>query len=358
MIRKHALPGDDIVALVSLVMTGVALLSLGSFPARAIELEVLGTPLTILFSGRMVVSLLLILLTSAGMDAMVRGVSGQDRLDLRFSLSFWILPGLVTLAAVTAVPRQFVSAGGWVGAMLFLGGLLTLVVVAECGTISIDQPYYRAARLGLNIATYGAAMALYTTLYGLQERSLISSTAIILITFPLALELLRSTEEQTANDWLYAGVIALVIGQASWPLNALGLRALHGGALLLLLFYTVTGIAQQSLAGRLNRRVVLEFVALGTVLAAFIGISAWQTALAGRTGIWPAPASEYPSQSEQIGPAMLPGDAAQPGDGTSIDLLWPAPPVEGLPEGRLPEGLAPEGLAPVPARPVEGLDKP
>ena len=75
--------------------------------------------------------------------------------------------------------------------------------------------------------------------------------------------------------------------------------------LLLLLFYTVTGIAQQSLAGRLNRRVVLEFVALGTVLAAFIGISAWQTALAGKTGIWPAPASEYPSQSEQIGYSNL-----------------------------------------------------
>ncbi len=392
MTRDRALPGDDIVALISLVMTGVALLSLGSFPTRALEFQVLDTPLSIVFSARWLVALCLILLTSAGMDTLVRNISGREQLDLRFSLSFWVLPSLVTLAAVSSLPRQFENTAGWAGTLLSLSALLAMVVVAECGTVDLDQPHYRLARLGLNIATYGAAMALYTSIYGLQERSLISSTAIILITFPLAIELLRRTEEQLASDWMYAGIIALVVGQVSWPLNAMGLRALHGGALLMLLFYTLTGITQQHLADRLEPRVVLEFVGLAAILAGLVGFSAWRSAEAGQAGQWPAPDSEYPGQFDPNQPVLRPGEGSEVQPALPEDLDWPAPPLESMPDsaegaplpgplvdpGALPaEGLlenrgddglgaegafgpggAPAGASPVPARPADRLDKP
>ncbi|MCE7937182.1 hypothetical protein DCC79_00135 [bacterium] len=274
--EPRAFPEDRIMLLVCLVMSGVVLSSAAVFPTRTIAFHVLGSPLGIDVSARWTLAGLLILLVAFGMDGLVRHISGHRRIDLRYSTTFWILPGLVTLAAATVVPRQFGSPSVWLGDIVLLGVLLSLVVVGECGTVRLDTPWYRTARLGLNIATYGAALALYAFIYSLQARSLISSTAVIVVTFPLALELLRSTEENLETTWLYAFVIAIVAGQVSWPLNALGLSALYGGALILLAFYTLTGLTQQHLAGRLNRSVAAEFGSVALVALAMIvaGIAA------------------------------------------------------------------------------------
>jgi hypothetical protein len=272
--RDWKLPGDTILTLVCLVMSGVALLSIGRFPERVFSTQVLGSALSIPIGVRGLSALLLIGLTALGMDSLVRRLVDDARLDLRYSTTFWVLPGLVTLAAIGLLPRQFGQGGSWVITLVLLSALLAVVVVAECGTVHLDRPYYRVARLGLNLATYAAAFALYASIYGAQWRSLISSTGIILVTFPLALELLRSTEAQLGTTWIYAGIIALVTGQISWPLNALGLRALYGGAFLLLVFYTLCGLCQQHLAGRLSRRVALEFLVLAAVFASLVAFSA------------------------------------------------------------------------------------
>jgi len=270
---EFRLPGDQILTLVCLVMSGAAFLSLSRFPEHIYSTEVLGSALSIPLGLRAGAALLLIGLTALGMDSLVRRVVGEEHLDLRFSSTFWVLPSLVTLAAVGLLPRQFGQGGAWVLTMVLLSALLGAVVVAECGTVHLDQPYYRVARLGLNLATYGAAFALYASIYGAQWRSLLSSTGIILVTFPLALELLRSSEAQWGTTWVYAAIIALVTGQISWPLNALGLRALYGGAFLLLVFYTLCGLCQQHLARRLSRRVALEFLILATAFGALVTFS-------------------------------------------------------------------------------------
>lgn len=267
---ERTTPNDQIMLLVCLVMAGVVLSSAAVFPGRSIEFHVLGSPLGIEFSARWLIAGLLIAMVAAGMDGLVRQISGHRRIDIRFSTTFWILPGLVTLAATTTVPQQFGNTGVWLGDVVLLGILLALVVAAECGTVRMDAAIYRTARLGLNIATYGAALALYAFIYSLQARSLISSTAIIVVTFPLALELLRSTEEELQVTWLYAAVIALVVGQISWPLNAIGLSSLYGGALILLAFYSFTGLTQQYLAGRLTRAVGVEFASVALVALALI----------------------------------------------------------------------------------------
>jgi hypothetical protein len=129
-----------------------------------------------------------------------------------------VLPGLVTFAAAIAVPAQFGNLRAWLVSLFLMTGLLTGVLVAEHGTAQLEGQRYRLARLGL-----------------------------------------------LGTTWLLAAVVALVLGELTWALNALGLSALAGGSLLLLVFYTFTGVAQQALAGRLNRRIVLEF---GAVAAA------------------------------------------------------------------------------------------
>jgi hypothetical protein len=271
---RHANAGRHIVILTSLVLAGVALSSLTTLPAWRVELDVLGSPLAVGASAEWLVAGLLVALTAIGVSDLVRDEIGHAHIDLRYTTTFWTLPCLVTLAAVAAVAQQASSdVASWLVSILLLGLLLAAVLAAEYGTIHLDAPHYRTARLGLNVATYGAAFALYATVYGLQVRSLLSATAVMLVTFPLALELLRGTEEQLGTTWLHAAIVALVCGQLTWALNRWGLSALAGGGLLLVVFYTLSGVTQQYQAGRLNRRVVLEFVAIGLVGLAIIAIS-------------------------------------------------------------------------------------
>jgi hypothetical protein len=256
---------DRISQVISLVMTGVALSSIATLPAWAVELNVLGSPLTIGFSLRWALAGLLVGVAALGTDAVIRTGRVPGTADWRFTATFWVLPGLVTFAAAIAVPAQFGNLRAWLVSLFLMTGLLTGVLVAEHGTAQLEGQRYRLARLGLNLATYLAAFALYATIYGMQQRSLLSASLVALVTFPLALELLRLTEHELGTTWLLAAVVALVLGELTWALNALGLSALAGGSLLLLVFYTFTGVAQQALAGRLNRRIVLEF---GAVAAA------------------------------------------------------------------------------------------
>lgn len=267
MERSPISTGDRVIVLICIVMSGTILLALTRFPTVERELMVLGTPLGLSVNGRGILGILLVALTAAGTDTIIRAVDGRPHIDLRYTATFWILPCLVTIAAATASARLFGSPAAWLVSLVMLGGLLTLVVDAEHRTIDLEGPYYRRARLGLNIATYGAALALYATIYGLQVRSLISAPLVMLVTFPLALELLRSTEEAYRQSWLHAGVVALVLGELTWALNAWGLSALAGGGVLLIAFYCLSGIAQQHLAGRLRRRVVVEYLS-----TAFIGL--------------------------------------------------------------------------------------
>lgn len=271
-------PGDRSVVLISLVLTGVVVASLPTIPPLALALNVLGSPLGLAVDGRWLIGGLVVALTAVGMDAIVRLESGDDDLDTRFVATFWILPCLVGLAAALAVPRLHGQGDDWVtkwvASVILLGALLTIVVAAERHTIRLDDPHYRSARLGLNFATYSAALALYAAIHGLHFRSLVSVPAVMLVTFPLALELLRSSEEELSNTWVHAGGVALILGELTWALNLQGLSALRGGGILLIAFYAFSGVAQQHLAGRLTRRVTLEYASTAAVGLALVALSA------------------------------------------------------------------------------------
>jgi len=271
-------PRDRIGLVVSLVLTGVVLSSVTALPAWRFEVPVLGSPLGIGLPSQALMALLIVGLTAAGVDALVRAVPGRGRVHVRYTATFWILPCLVALAAALAVPSQIGRPAAWFASLALLGLLFTAVVQAEVASVRPEGAHYRAARVVLNIATYAAAFALYATIYRLQARSLISATAVLAGTFPLAIELLRGGEEELQTTGLYAGVIALVTAELTWAVNAWGLSGLSGGTLLLVAFYTLSGIAQQHVAGRLNRRVLTEFatIALIGLAAVWLG-SPWLT---------------------------------------------------------------------------------
>jgi len=112
------------------------------------------------------------------------------------------------------------------------------------------------------------AFALYVTIYGTKARSLLTATAITIVSTLIALELLRGVEARVARHWLYAGVCGLILGEITWGLNYWTVPGLVGGVFLLLAFYASTGLVQNYLSGSLNRRIAAEFglvTALGLV---------------------------------------------------------------------------------------------
>jgi hypothetical protein len=55
------------------------------------------------------------------------------------------------------------------------------------------------------------------------------------------------------------------LGEVAWALNHLSLSGTAGGLFLLLVFYVITGLARQHLAGRLPRRVIAEFTIVSII---------------------------------------------------------------------------------------------
>jgi hypothetical protein len=184
--------------------------------------------------------------------------------------TFWILPGLVTVAAAAVVPPLFANKVLWLIGLGLTYLSLALVLMAEYHVVDPADPLYGRSRVALNLFTYVAAFVLYAAIYVTRTRSLLSSTAVVVVSIPLAIELLRGTEEGMPRAWTYALVIGLIMGQVTWALNYWGMSGLMGGIWLLMVFYVSTGVVQQHLLGRLSRRVAVEYGLVALVALALV----------------------------------------------------------------------------------------
>lgn len=270
------LPYERLSLLISLVLLGLVLVSFIELPLATLSWVALGSPLSVTLSGSSLMVGLLVALTCAGVEGIVRAHPNIEAARVRYTFTFWPLPALVTLAGAALLPRLFPHRLLWLGGLAVMGLFLAMVIVGEHLTLDPDDPRSRWARLGLNLMTYGAALALYAVIYATRTRSLLSATAVLLASIPLALELLRGTVGQMGRTWLYALVVGLIMGEATWVLNYWVIGTLTGGALLLLTFYLAAGLAQQHLLGRLTRRVLLEFVLTALVgMGLILGFTPW-----------------------------------------------------------------------------------
>jgi hypothetical protein len=256
----------------SLVLLGLALSMLVSLPSRVLTLVVLGSELTVPFSGAMQFSLILAAMVCAGVDAIVRSHPRLHDHSIAYTVTFWVLPSLITVASL-ALLSVLPWWGYQIGLIGLTGALLALVIVSQYRSLDAADPHFQGARLMLNAVSYIAALVLFSILYGTRQRSVISATGVLVAAGMLALELLRSFEGRPRRTWFYAALTGLMMGELTWALNYNSLDARLGGTVLLLTFYTLTGLMQQHFWGRLTRRTVLEYgvvCALGaTIITAF-----------------------------------------------------------------------------------------
>ena len=184
----------------------------------------------------------------------------------RYTATAWTLPALATLTAFLFLRLPVFSSGVGTGLGLAVAGaLLAFIIVAQYCTLDPSDPAYRPAGMALSLVIYLLALGLYAAIYAPKVRSLLSATAVAVVTVVLALEVLRREGVEARRLAIYAGITGLILGQITWALNYWVVNALAGGAILLLGFYLLTGLAQNHLSGQLSRRVVAEFGAVATV---------------------------------------------------------------------------------------------
>jgi len=249
---------DKLSVSVSLILVGLALSRVVELPAGKgpvfLSLTVLGSPLRLELSKAWLVAPLLAGLACAGTDSILR----SHPLSRGSTFAFWILPGLATLLAAIFLPWA-PAWPYWLGGLALTGLFLPLVVVAEYHTVDPSDPRYNLARLGLNVAAYLIALVLFALIYRTRTRALLSATATLAGSGLLALELLRGTQQSLRRTGLHALIVGLIMGEVVWALNYWRMGSATAAMFLLLTFYVLTGLSQQAILGRFNRRVLLEF---------------------------------------------------------------------------------------------------
>lgn len=254
------LPLEQLSLVVGMNVLGLTLSILLVLPERVYQFAFLGSQASIVVSGPLLFAILLGVMTAAGVESIMRAHPRVHLSETQYTAILWILPCILVAGTAFILPVLADAAFFSFLAIAVAGIVLGLVVLGEYLTVDLQDPAYAFARLGLNLAVYLAALALFQAIYALKLRSILSAPMIGLAAGLLALELLRASEADVRRTWLYAAVIGLAVGEALWALNYWSVNALYGGVTLLLIFYLLTGFTQQYLFGRLNWRTVLEFI--------------------------------------------------------------------------------------------------
>ncbi|MCS7179590.1 MAG: hypothetical protein RML46_09440 [Anaerolineae bacterium] len=264
--RIPRLNRDRLSVLIALILLTSVLLRFIQLPQVTRRLHLLGSPLEVNLTGTGFLVILVAGLAAAGARyVLMAHPDAPDRLPRPLYLS-WVLPGL--LGGMAAYLVELAPAEAlWVGGLFLAMVLIGWAVAAEFAALSPRHPAATRARLGLNILAYLLALAFFYLIYRTRARSLVTATGVTLVAFLVALDLLGVAETRARRVALYAAIIGLIVGEATWALNYWRVDNWTGSLILLLFFYLTTGIVQQYLMDRLKPAVLLEF---GLVTAAVL----------------------------------------------------------------------------------------
>lgn len=258
MEQAPRLDRDRLSVLVALILLIGVLFRFIPLPEAAWNLRVLGSPLEIRVTGTWLLVVLVSGLTAMGTRYVLAAYSdASERLPRPLYLS-WVLPTLLAGMAAYLI-EMAPTEGVWAGGLLLMALVISLAVSAEFGALSPGYPYYARARLALNVLGYLLAFFLFYVIYRTRARSLVTASGTTGVAFLVALDLLSVADVPVRRVALYAGIVGLLVGEATWALNYWRLGNWAGGLFLLAVFYLVAGVAHQHLLERLNVWVLLEF---------------------------------------------------------------------------------------------------
>jgi len=255
---------DRVSVTVGVILVGIVLLLVLEVPSRAFQFTPLGTPLTFRITGSWLASLLLVSLSCAGTEAIMRTHPMVRRRVIRYTFPSWILPGLTTLALALFLP-QSPNLLYWLIGLALGGGLLAWLILANYRTLYVGDRSGAIDQSGLSLTAYLLSLIFFTSIYRTRLRSLVTATAIAVVAFLISLSVLRNEKHPIGQLFLYTGVIGLVIGEMTWALNYWRANVLTVGVLLMLLFYILTGLVREYMRNAIDRRVIIEFLSIAAL---------------------------------------------------------------------------------------------
>ncbi|GAB4447522.1 MAG: hypothetical protein OHK0015_51690 [Chloroflexi bacterium OHK40] len=269
---------DRIVSLVFVVLIGLAVIFLVDTNPNTLRIVPGGDLPTITLSWFLIGSLTVI--TSAGADLLARShpqmqsrtlpVVNLGFVRLELAPTFWVLPSFSVIGSF-AFFRLFsgiLEGAAFALALLAAGGSLLVVLVAQHYALDRDPEVRQRAQTVLQVIGYLIAFGCFSAVYYTRYRTLYSATMIGLTATLLAVALLAYTPR--ASNLLLSVLVGLVLAEATWALNYWATTFLMAGTLLLVIFYVIVSLLQHRGAGRLSRRLLLEYSLLGGSLFAAI----------------------------------------------------------------------------------------
>jgi hypothetical protein len=259
--------------LVAVLLLGSVLFRFIELPEHTWKLEPLGSPLEIHVTGTWLLTALMVGLVCTGTNLILHGHPHLAEYPGRPIYVAWILPSIMAglsahlLAHIHTWPM-------WIGGLLLAGVSISLVISAEYTAISPKDPGYPAARLALNMLAYLLAFTLFAIIYHTRTRSLVTATLMMLAAVLLALDLLSVAETQFRRVLVFAGIVALIVGESTWAMNYWQISAWAGGLFLLLVFYLTANVAHQYLLERLSTSALVEFAVVAIIVLVIILVRA------------------------------------------------------------------------------------
>lgn len=271
MPKIHHVPDRDRLSiLTALILLAYALARFVQLPTRQVSATLFGSSIGFNLDGPFVLLVLVAALIATGADTLMRSHPSLRGVAWYQTVVHWILPGGAALALGAGLNRLPL---GWAwGAGLAVSAVfLVLVLAAEYSVADPDDSGFYWAALGLTALAYAAALVFFALLRASSGRAAVTATTAAIVAALISLRLLLLAGAAVRESLLYAGVMGLCLGETTWALNYWPAGAVGTGLVLLIVFYTCTGLAQQHLVGRLTRRVLIEFgvVAVLALLATF-----------------------------------------------------------------------------------------
>ena len=211
------------------------------------------------------------LVTAASVEGAVRS-HPEWRGSHLGALSYALLPLVAVLGAGLFIDEA-VDGYGRMVAGLAAGAATGLLLYAEYHTISPAQRLFGSMRLVLAVVTYLAALALFTVFFTRDLNLPASTAAVGVLSFALALDLLRESRGRGASSVLAALAIGVSLAELRIALYYFPLDDLLTGALMIIGFYVATGLVHHLLDEDLTPSTVAEYLVVSGVSAAVIVVA-------------------------------------------------------------------------------------
>ncbi len=261
------------------VLTGALLLALAmtrllEVPIRPVSTVFLGSQLGLDLSATTIMPTIMLGMGITAAESLVRSHPFARQGKLNRSAMFWIVPGLL-VAALAAWLVSVNDIGLWTAGLLVSSILIPLALAAEYAAVDPAPGRRSAIQWGQTVLIHLLAVIIFTRIYDIRARSLLSGTAVLVITTLLATRIFWPLVDDVGSAFLLGATTGVLLGLMTWVLNYWQLSSLQGGLLLLAMFYVVMGLIQQYLYGRFGKQILLEYGSVGvlSLLVILFGVS-------------------------------------------------------------------------------------